>query len=164
MATIRPSRRIPAVAVAIVAALAFTACGSDDSADPPTDSVTMPADTSPAATAPDTTAAPTTVAPTTTAPATTAPATTVPGLIEVTVGVDSGEDRIERVALGSEVTIRIVNPGADDEFHLHDYDLGDGKLVPAGQLASFTFIVDRAGSFELESHETGEVYLILEVA
>lgn len=163
MATIGTARRIPALGVALVAAITLTACGSDDAADETTPTDAVPVETTPADTTPPT-AAPTSAAPTTAAPTTAAPTTTIPGLIEVTVGVDSGPDRIERVALDSEVTIVIVNPDADDEFHLHDYDLGDGQLVPAGQPARFTFIADRAGSFELESHITNEVYLILEVA
>jgi hypothetical protein len=87
----------------------------------------------------------------------------VPYPLSVTVGVDSNPDRIERVPLGATVTITVTNPGATDEFHLHGFDLGDGQVIPAGQPASFTFVADQVGSFELESHETGDVLLVLEV-
>jgi hypothetical protein len=87
----------------------------------------------------------------------------VPYPLSVTVGIDSNPERIERVPLGATVTITVTNPGDDDEFHLHGFDLGDGQVIPAGQPASFTFVADQVGSFELESHETGDVLMILEV-
>lgn len=87
----------------------------------------------------------------------------VPYPLSVTVGIDSNPERIERVPLGATVTITVTNPSAEDEFHLHGFDLGDGQVIPAGQPASFTFVADQVGSFELESHETGDVLMILEV-
>jgi hypothetical protein len=87
----------------------------------------------------------------------------VPYALSVTVGVDAAPERIERVPLGATVSIALTNPSAADEFHLHGYDLGDGQVIPAGETATFTFVADRAGSFELESHETGDVLMILEV-
>ncbi len=87
----------------------------------------------------------------------------VPYPLSVTVGIDSNPERIERVPLGATVTITITNPADEDEFHLHGFDLGDGRIVPAGQPASFTFVADQIGSFELESHETGDVLMVLEV-
>lgn len=83
--------------------------------------------------------------------------------VSVTVGIDDNPDRIERVPLGATVTLTMTNPSADDEFHLHGFDLGDGQVVPAGQSSSFTFVANQVGSFELESHETGQVLLVLEV-
>jgi len=83
--------------------------------------------------------------------------------ISVTVGVDSGADRIEQVALGSEVTISIVNPNEDDEFHLHGYDLSPGE-TPKGETATITFTADTAGEFEVESHDTGDVLVIINVS
>ena len=81
---------------------------------------------------------------------------------EVTVGVDSGEDNRCEVSLGSEVRITAVNPDAADELHLHDYDLTTGEMV-AGEPSSIVFTADRAGEFELESHVTEEVMMILVV-
>jgi hypothetical protein len=88
----------------------------------------------------------------------------LPILLSLTVGVDSGSERIDTVPLGSTVTITVTNPNEDDEFHLHGYELGDGQLVPAGQPAVFTFTASIAGDFELESHETGELLMTLRVA
>jgi hypothetical protein len=89
---------------------------------------------------------------------------TAPTMIEVTVGVDSSPDRVEAIALGDTVTLSVTDPTSDDEFHLHGYDLGDGVVIPAGQAETFTFVADQAGQFELESHETGDVLMILSIA
>jgi hypothetical protein len=82
--------------------------------------------------------------------------------ISVEVGVDSGADRIEEVALGSIVRITVVNDEEDDEVHLHGYDLG-GEMVEAGEPTVFEFEASTAGEFEVESHVTGEVLMILVV-
>jgi hypothetical protein len=47
---------------------------------------------------------------------------------------------------------------AEDEFHLHGYD-----IELAGDDVTFEFVADKIGVFELESHETGEVLLNLSV-
>ncbi len=83
--------------------------------------------------------------------------------ISVTVGVDSGAERIEQVALGSEVTISLVNPNEEDEFHLHGYDLSPGE-TPKGETATITFTADTAGEFEVESHHTEDVLVIINVS
>jgi len=82
--------------------------------------------------------------------------------IMVEVGVDSGPDRIEEVALGSLVRITVTNEDEDDEVHLHGYDLG-GDVVEAGESTVFEFEASTAGEFEVESHVTGEVLMILVV-
>ncbi len=87
----------------------------------------------------------------------------LPYSVGVTIGLDSNPLRIERVPLGSTIALSVTNPDVDDEFHLHGFDLGDGQVVPAGQKATFTFVADRIGSFELESHETDSVLMVLEV-
>ena len=87
----------------------------------------------------------------------------VPYLLSVTVGIDADPARIERVPLGSTLTLTVTNPTDEDEFHLHGYDLGDEQVMPAGRSASFTFVANQVGAFELESHATGDVLLILEV-
>ena len=92
-------------------------------------------------------------------------ATTVSdGAVEifVEVGVDSGPDRIEEVALGSLVRITVTNEDEDDDVHLHGYDLG-GDEVEAGEPTVFEFEASTAGEFEVESHVTGEVLMILVV-
>ncbi|MFM9083124.1 MAG: hypothetical protein ACKOQ7_04410, partial [Actinomycetota bacterium] len=71
-------------------------------------------------------------------------------------------NRIEKVALGAQVTVTLSNPGSHDEFHLHGYDISTGP-VEAGEEASISFTADRAGTFEIESHETDEVLVTLEI-
>ena len=93
------------------------------------------------------------------------PTTTVgDGTIEISVevGVDSGADRLEEVPLGALVRITVVNDEEDDEVHLHGYDLG-GEIVEAGEPTVFEFEASTAGEFEVESHVTGEVLMILVV-
>jgi hypothetical protein len=82
--------------------------------------------------------------------------------ISVTVGTDSAADRVEEVPLGSQVNITLTNPNADDEFHLHDYDLTAGK-TPKGEKAVISFTADKAGIFDLESHVTDEVLVVISV-
>ena len=77
------------------------------------------------------------------------------------VGRDDGPERVDTVPLGSPVELRLTNPNADDEFHLHGYDLGGGILVPAGETLTLNFVADRAGLFEVESHITHDVLLML---
>jgi hypothetical protein len=46
----------------------------------------------------------------------------------------------------------------EDEFHLHGYD-----IELSGDDVTFEFVADKLGDFELESHDSGEVLLILSV-
>ena len=82
--------------------------------------------------------------------------------ISVTVGTDSAADRVEEVPLGSQVNITLTNPNADDEFHLHDYDLSAGD-TPKGESAVISFTADKAGLFDLESHVTDEVLVVISI-
>jgi len=82
--------------------------------------------------------------------------------ISVIVGEDSGPDRTETVALGSTVRISLLNNESEDDFHLHGYDIASGE-VPVGEEAVIEFVADAAGEFELESHVTGEVLLVITV-
>lgn len=84
-----------------------------------------------------------------------------PVQIDVRVGTDSGPDRVEIVQKGSEVQLNITNPSADDEFHIHGYDLEQD--VPKGNTATFNFVAGQVGSFEVESHETENVLVVIEV-
>ena len=68
--------------------------------------------------------------------------------ISVIVGTDSAADRIEEVPLGAQVNITLTNPNADDEFHLHEYDLTAGD-TPKGEAAVISFMSDKAGLFDL---------------
>jgi hypothetical protein len=85
-----------------------------------------------------------------------------PTEISVIVGADSAADRVEEVPLGSQVNITLTNPNADDEFHLHEYDLSTGE-TPKGEAAVISFTADKAGLFDLESHVTDEVLVIISI-
>jgi hypothetical protein len=158
MRTLRRWTIIPAVTLA----MAMTACGSDD------DSSSTPS-TTPATAAPSTAAPTTTTSATTEATSATLPAESVDTsdagdvVITATVGEDTGEDRVEEIPLGANVTLTIVNPNVDDEFHVHGFDLGDGEEVTAGEPKTFNFTADKAGEWEVESHDTDQVLLILKV-
>ena len=82
--------------------------------------------------------------------------------ISVIIGQTSGSAVAYQATLGSTVQIKILNPDADDEFHLHGYDLESG-VTPAGQEAIIEFTADKLGTFDLESHVTGEWILTLVV-
>jgi hypothetical protein len=80
----------------------------------------------------------------------------------VTVGDNAGPDSVLSVAVGTEVRLILVNPDADDEFHLHGYDLG-GAMTRAGEAAVYQFVASEAGKFEVESHISGDVLMVLVV-
>ena len=83
-------------------------------------------------------------------------------IIEVVVGENSGPDRVEEVPLGAEVTLQFTNPDADDEYHVHGYDLGGG-VTKKGEMKTFTFIADKAGDYEIESHISETVLAVIRV-
>jgi len=110
----------------------------------------------------------TSVIPTTTVSNTTTTAVTVTiddeiVRISVTVGVDSDPDRIEEVAVGDSIELTMVNPDEDDEFHVHGFDLG-GDETPAGEEKVFVFTTTESGDFEVESHATGDVLVVIRVS
>jgi hypothetical protein len=82
--------------------------------------------------------------------------------IDVVVGENSGPDRVEEVALGSQVTLNFTNNEAEDEYHVHGYDLGGG-MTKKGDTKTFTFTVDKAGDYEVESHSSEAVLMVLRV-
>ncbi|NBU60770.1 MAG: hypothetical protein EBS27_03230 [Actinobacteria bacterium] len=81
--------------------------------------------------------------------------------ISVIIGQTSGSAVAYQATLGSKVQIKLLNPDADDEFHLHGYDLS--ATSTAGQETTIEFTADQLGSFDLESHVTGEWILTLVV-
>lgn len=85
-----------------------------------------------------------------------------PTEISVIVGTDSSPDRVEEVTLGANVQVTLSNPNADDEFHLHGYDLSPGE-TKMGQVSIISFTADKAGDFEIESHITEDVLVIIRV-
>ena len=84
-------------------------------------------------------------------------------IIEVVVGENSGPDRVEEVPLGAEVTLQFTNPDADDEYHVHGYDLGEG-ITKKGETKTFSLTADKAGEYEVESHISETVLVILRVS
>ena len=82
--------------------------------------------------------------------------------IDVVVGKNSASDRVEEIPLGSEVTLNFTNPQADDEYHVHGYDLGGG-ITKKGDTKTFTFTADKAGDYEVESHSSEAVLMVLRV-
>lgn len=89
-------------------------------------------------------------------------ATTDTVTIDVTVGENSSPDRVEEIPLGSEVTLNFTNPQADDEYHVHGYDLGGG-VTKKGDTKTFTLTADKAGDYEVESHSLHTVLVVLRV-
>lgn len=93
--------------------------------------------------------------------------TTLPSLqegpvqIDVVVGTDSGPDRVVAVTAGSDITLNITNPNADDEYHVHVIDLE--QKAAKGEMATMNFTLDAPGTYEVESHVTEEVLLVIEV-
>ena len=83
-------------------------------------------------------------------------------IIEVVVGENSGPDRVEEIPLGAEVTLQFTNPDADDEYHVHGYDLG-GEVTKKGEMKTFTFTADKAGDYEIESHISEKVLAVIRV-
>ena len=149
MRTVRLAAAIPAVA------LLLGACSDDSSTDttdaPATTVVAEPAASStppaPASTTADDSSAD-------------APLSG-PVQIDVIVGVDSGEDRVEHVTVGSDITLNITNPDAADEFHVHGLDLE--QEAGAGEMRTFNFTVTEPGTIEVESHLTEDVLVVIEV-
>ena len=83
--------------------------------------------------------------------------------VDVTVGENSSPDRVEEIPLGSEVTHNFTNPQADDEYHVHGYDLGEG-ITKKGETKTFSLTADKAGDYEVESHVSEAVLVILRVS
>ena len=81
--------------------------------------------------------------------------------ISVTVGKDSSPTREEKVKLNATVQIALLNPTANDEFHLHGYDIEQAQKT--GEQGLLSFVADKAGRFELESHVTNAPLFILVV-
>jgi hypothetical protein len=146
--------------VLVPAALAvlLAACGSDNSTASPT--TTSPPLSSPAAlgTTPSPASTGDTAAPT---------ASSITGAsdeIIVHVGVDDAAtagSRVENVKLGENVILRLTSD-SDENYHVHGYDLE--QKVAAGVEAQFEFKADMAGDFEVESHVTDKVYVVLHVS
>jgi len=87
-----------------------------------------------------------------------------PNEIIIHVGVDDAAttgSRVENVKLGDHVVLRLVSD-SDETYHVHGYDLEE--KVAAGVEAQFEFTADKAGDFDVESHNTEKVYVVLHVS
>lgn len=85
--------------------------------------------------------------------------------INVTVGTDEYDtlvgERIVKVALGSAITITLIDVNEDQDYHLHIYDVG--AKAKKGEPGVISLVVDQAGQFDVESHTTGKTLLVLVV-
>ena len=85
--------------------------------------------------------------------------------INVIVGTDDYDtlagDRVVKVALGPAVTITLTDPNEDQDYHLHVYDVG--AEAKKGEPGVISLVVDQAGQFDVESHTTGKMLLVLVV-
>jgi len=89
------------------------------------------------------------------------PSSAAPVTVELTVPSGGlGETIQQDVTLGAAVTLRITT-GFDDEVHLHGYELT--METTAGEPVDLVFDAAMAGTYEVESHVTGEVYMKLVV-
>ena len=80
--------------------------------------------------------------------------------IDLTVGESTGASVVHKVPVGSTVRISIVNKDEEDDYHLHGYDVASGE-VPAGETATIELVANEVGSFELESHHSGDLLMTL---
>jgi ABC-type Fe3+-hydroxamate transport system substrate-binding protein len=92
----------------------------------------------------------------------TAAVTTAVVEINLIVGENTGADIMQTVPLGSSVRITVVNPNGADEIHVHGYDISTGEMAQ-GQEAVIEFVASNAGTFDIESHVSEEVVLVLTV-
>jgi PBP1b-binding outer membrane lipoprotein LpoB len=87
---------------------------------------------------------------------------TGPVQIDVKVGTDSSPNRVEKVRAGTAVTLNITNPGAAEDYHVHVVDLE--QKVAENVTATFNFTASAPGRYEVESHVTNTVLLVIDVA
>jgi hypothetical protein len=146
------------VLVPAVFVVALAACGSDNSKSSASPIATSAASPAPSGTTPSPASTGDTAAPT---------ASSIAGAsdeIIVHVGVDDAAtagSRVENVKLGENVILRLTSD-SDEDYHVHGYDLE--QKVAAGVEAQFEFKADMAGDFEVESHVTDKVYVVLHVS
>ncbi len=126
-------------AAAVVAVLAFVLLNPDDGSDEADDPGTPAAQTTPTETGEET-------APTATAPSAPPPP---PEGIAIVGGAPRGG--VKRIVVGKGDTVRlVVTSDAQDEIHLHGYDIT--RNAAPGKPARFRFGADVEGVFEIESH------------
>ena len=82
--------------------------------------------------------------------------------INLIVGENTGPEVKQTVPVGSTVRITFVNPNGPDEIHVHGYDLTTGEMEQ-GQESVIEFVASTTGTFDLESHVSEEIVMILTV-
>jgi plastocyanin len=127
---------VVAVICAAVAVVIATAGGGDDGGDQAAQTTQTTQTTQTSETTPTETTAP-------------APEEAAATRIEIRGGEVVGGPADIKVTKGDEVRI-VVASDADDDIHLHGYDIE--KKVAPGQPARFKFTADVEGIFEIESH------------
>lgn len=134
-----------AVAIAVVAIVALASGGSDDDSQPaasnPTADATATATERPGETETETVTPEPTAEP-------------KPPLVH------PGDEKRLRFSEGDTVQFRATSD-IDDEIHVHGYDVE--KEIPAGKTVTVAFKASITGIFEIESHETGQVFAQLRV-
>ena len=85
-----------------------------------------------------------------------------PVQIDVLVGTDSRPSRVERVRVGSAITINITNPNAAEDYHIGTVDLE--QKVAKATMATFNFTASSKGNYSVESKTTNDVLLVIEVS
>jgi len=150
-------------AAVVISALALTACGSESpSSTNASTNASTSINTSMIASGSTTAIAPIISATTSPEPGAMAPEPAEgPVQFDVRVGVDSRPSRIEYIRVGADVTLNIVNPNSDDEFHVHGIDLE--QATRAGVMATMNFVLDAPGDYVVESHISGDVLIVLRV-
>lgn len=84
-----------------------------------------------------------------------------PVTIDLTVPAGGLAETItQEVPLGATVTLRLAT-GFDDVVHLHGYELTANTT--AGEMDDMVFDATMAGTYEVESHVTDEIYMKLVV-
>ena len=82
--------------------------------------------------------------------------------INLIVGENTGPEVKQTVPVGSTVRITFVNPNGPDEIHVHGYDLTTGEMTQ-GRESVIEFVASTTGTFDLESHVSEEIVMILTV-
>ena len=144
--------RSSSIALLSVALIALTACSSSSTKATPVSVATTEAADPPA---------------TTNAP----PVDAVPNAdgsltIKVTVGTDdfdtTGGKRVVGVKKGANVSIELTDPATAQSYHLHGYDIE--TEAAKGATSKIQFTANKPGQFDLESHTTNNVILVLLVS